>query len=389
MGSMNQRKFLEQYVYALEHDFTSSSAESAVWAPNHPKYWVGVDEDIHVFHVATQERLQVLRRHTGVIGTVQFAPCDVENKHMVILWELDGHGELVSMKEREGKSVIADTTEAKEDRLCLEGHLTSFGNSAFSPDSKTIIYLSHNETTQSGPCEAASLPRINIWNMESRCLRHQLLGHEDTIMWAAVSPDNLKVASISWDGTARIWDASSGVCLHVLGFGGQLWCGAFSPDAKYLAISQGNPKTYVHVYETGTGHPVSRFEGFRRAAHYLAWSPDGTIIACGADRGELCIWDPYTGKERMRWRLAFENPLMSRFTMVRKVQFVDGGRKLIFQINEGTVELYDFESNLKKQFTRRAEDKVDTFPRSEMVCSGDSRLLVVPDVDEVLRLWDL
>ncbi|KAJ5431248.1 hypothetical protein N7445_008980 [Penicillium cf. griseofulvum] len=70
---------------------------------------VGIDEDIHVFYVATQERLQVLRRHTGVIGTVQFAPCainkpqrqsdtrymlvsegDIENKHMVILWELDG-----------------------------------------------------------------------------------------------------------------------------------------------------------------------------------------------------------------------------------------------------------------------------------------------------------
>ncbi|CAG8948519.1 unnamed protein product [Penicillium salamii] len=91
----------------------------------------------------------------------------------------------------------------------------------------------------------------------------------------------------------------------------------------------------------------------------------------------------------MRWRLVFDNPLMSRLAIVRKVQFVDGGRKLIFQINEGTVELYDFESNTKKQFTRRVEDHIDKFPRSEMVCSGDSRLLVVPDADGVLRLWDL
>jgi WD40 repeat protein len=432
---MNERKFLEQYVYALERDFTSASGESAVWAPNHPKYWgqematislnknastptfshddkllaVGIDEDIHVFHVATQERLQVLRRHTGVIGTVEFAPCtidnlqrqsdtrymlvsegDVEQTHMVILWELDDHGKLVSMKKREGKSIIADATEAKEDRLCLQGHLASYGSSAFSPDSKTIIYMSHNETTQSRPREAVSLPRINLWNVESRRLQHQLLGHEDTIMWAAVSPDNLQVASISWDGTARIWDPNSGVCLHVLGpLGGQLWCGAFSSDAKYLAISQGNPKSYVHVYTTGTGQPVSRFDGFHRAAHSLAWSPDGTMIACGADRGELCIWDPYTGKERLRWRLAFGNPLMSRFAMVLKVQFVDGGRKLIFQINEGTVELYDFESNVKKQFTRRADDQVDRFPRSKMLCSNDSSLLVVPDVDRVLRLWNL
>ena len=101
---MNQRKFLEKYVYALGYDFTSSSGESAVWAPNHPKYWgqemakiqlhgkastptfspddklvaVGVEEDIHVFHMATQERLKVLRRHTGVIETVQFAPCVID-----------------------------------------------------------------------------------------------------------------------------------------------------------------------------------------------------------------------------------------------------------------------------------------------------------------------
>ncbi|CAG8125566.1 unnamed protein product [Penicillium salamii] len=433
MGSMNQKKFLEQFVYALEHDFTSPSGEPATWAPDHPKHWgqemakialeestrtpafshdnkllaVGIDGDVHIFHVATQERLQVLRKHTDVIEKVEFAPCAVDHlqrqsetryillsegligeKHMIILWELDVHGKLV--EKREGKSAVANPPEAEEDRHCLEGHLAPFGNAAFSPDSRTILYVTNNETTQSEPREAASLPCINVWSIESHHLRHQLLGHEDTIMWAAVSPDNLQIASASWDGTARIWDLNSGICLNVLGpLGGQLWSGAFSPNSKYLAVSQGNPKTYIHINETATGNPVSCFEGFHRAAYSLTWSPDGTMIACGADRGEICIWDPHTGDERMRWRLAFDNPLMSRLAIVRKVQFVDGGRNLIFQINEGTVEVYDFESNTKKQFTRRVEDKIDKFPRSEMVCSGDSRLLVVPDADGVLRLWDL
>jgi hypothetical protein len=36
---MNERKFLEQYAYALEYDFTSSSEEPAAWAPKHPRYW--------------------------------------------------------------------------------------------------------------------------------------------------------------------------------------------------------------------------------------------------------------------------------------------------------------------------------------------------------------
>lgn len=431
---MNQKKFLEQWVYALEHDLISATGEPAVWAPGYPKHWgqemaniqvsvtstptfshddqlvaVAIDEEIHVFRVSTQERLQALKGFTGPIKTVEFSPCaiekpqhqndtlyllvsegDVEENHMVILWELDVHGNLVSIGKRQGKSVTTNTPEEEEDNICLEGHLASFGSSAFSPDGKTVIYLRNNETTQEEPREAASLPCINVQDIKSRSLQHQLRGHEDTIMWAAVSPDNLKVASISWDGTARIWDLSSGVCLRVLGpLGGQLWSGAFSPDAKYLAISQGSPKTCVHVYECCTGSPVSRFEGFHRAANSLSWSPDGTMIACGADRGELCVWDPYTGEERMRWRLAFDNPLMSRLAIVRRVQFVDGGRKLIFQINEGTVELYDFERNLKKQFTRRAEDNVDGFSRSEMACSHDSKLLVVPDADGILRLWEL
>jgi WD40 repeat protein len=113
------------------------------------------------------------------------------------------------------------------------------------------------------------------------------------------------------------------------------------------------------------------------------------MIACGAGDGMLCIWDPYTGEERMQWRLAFEDGLMRHFASTRRVQFVDGGRKLMFQINEGTVEVYDFETNLKQQFTRRPEDKIEKCPVSNMVCSADSRLLVVPDVDGFLRFWDL
>lgn len=80
---------------------------------------------------------------------------------------------------------------------------------------------------------------------------------------------------------------------------------------------------------------------------------------------------------------------MNRFATVRKVQFLDGGRMLVFRTSEGTVEIYDFESNLKQQFTRREEDKIDKFPVSGVVVSNDSRFLVVPDADGILRLWDL
>ncbi|KAJ5084121.1 hypothetical protein NUU61_008700 [Penicillium alfredii] len=474
MRSMNQKKFLEQYVYALENDFTSPNGEPAAWAPDHPKYWgqerakigldgnritpalspdnrflaVGAEQEIHVIDVTTQERLEVLRGHSGELEKVQFAPelvdhgdnqngtryllvseCDAE---IVILWELNERGNLVLSKEDKEKAVDADTlaTETlqplvsklvtdhgwntddkaidalnnevrsalrsaitlheQERRLCFRGQLASFGSAAFSPDGKTLLYLSQNESTQGGSRDATSLPCVNVWDVEKRYLRHQLLGHADAIMWTAMSPDSRLVASIAWDGTARIWDTTSGECLRVVGpLGGQLWSGAFSPDAKWLAISQGSPKTHIHVYDISTGEPVSRFDGSRRWARSLAWSPDGTMLACGTDDSTLFIWDPITGQERMRWRLAFEDWMMRSFASIGGVRFLDGGRKLIFQIREGTVEIYDFETNLKQQLTRGAEDQIDQCPNSEVVCSADSRLIVVPDGDGVLRVWDL
>ncbi|KAB8217260.1 hypothetical protein BDV33DRAFT_177447 [Aspergillus novoparasiticus] len=411
--SMNGRKFVQNFTYGLERDFVSPAGEPAAWAPGHPKRWgqerakirlggiastptlspddrlvaVVVDGEIRVFDVATQAPLEVLTDEKRV-ETVQFAPGVVDSrdgKHaryllasqggidetpQVILWELDEQGKLVT------------TTEP---RLSFEGELGSF-----SPDGKTLVFFSQNETTQEESREAAALPCINLWNIETQSFRHHLLGHTDQIMWAAMSPDNKLVASASWDGTARVWDAWSGSCLHVLGpLGGQLWSGAFSPDQKLLAFSQGDPRTYIHVYNIATGQPVSRFDRLHMATRSLSWRLDGTMLACGADDGTVCIWDPYTGEERMRWFLAFDDFLMRRFANTRAVQFVDGGRKLVFQIREGTVEVYDFESNLKQQFTRGVEDKIDTCPVSEMVCSWDSKFVVVPDMDGFLRIWDL
>ncbi|PWY81303.1 WD40 repeat-like protein [Aspergillus eucalypticola CBS 122712] len=486
MRCMNQSTFFENYVYALEHDFCSPTGEPAAWAPGYPKHWgqetariqlegkanalalspddkiiaVGIDTEIHVFNAETQERVDVLRGHTGALEQVEFAPKiintvgsegtryvlvstgeDIEEsagegyRHegsdfaVIVLWELDERG---GLRQKEDRPVDVDTLTSRtlqplisdlvsnyswkrdekameaieqamkkalrnavslheqESKLRLQGELASFGRSTFSPDGKTMIYLSQNETTQHELRDPALLPCVNLWDMQSRSLRHRLLGHTDSIMWAGMSPDNTLVASIAWDGTARVWNANSGDCVHVFGFGDcQLWSGAFSPDSKYLAVSQGSPRTHIHVYDFQTGQSVSRFDGFRHWARTLAWSPDGTVIAAGGDSGTVRLWDPLTGEEQMQWRLAFEDPVMRSFAGIQSVQFVDGGRKLVFRTGEGTVETYDFQSNLKQQFTRGAGYKIDTSPEGRMAVSSDAQLLVVPDADGVLRLWNL
>lgn len=179
----------------------------------------------------------------------------LDENQIGIVWE-------IQKKERnltESPSVIHNKI------LQFEGKLPKYGP-AFSPDEKSLIYLSQNQTIQNDDSddddyadkEPSSLLTVNIWNVESKSLHRQLYGHTDSIKRVGVSPGNLQIASISWDGTARVWDIESGLCLHTFGpYHGQLWSGAFSPNGEYLAFNQGNPKCYVHIYEISIENCVS------------------------------------------------------------------------------------------------------------------------------------
>ncbi|OOG00866.1 hypothetical protein ASPCADRAFT_625 [Aspergillus carbonarius ITEM 5010] len=256
--------------------------------------------------------------------------------------------------------------------LHMRGELTTFGSPIFSSDGQTMIYLSQNKMNDQSPRKGTLSPCVNLWNVRSRSLRYQLHGHTDTIEWAGMSPDSELAASVARDGTARVWNAESGQCLHIMKpQGGRISWGAFSPNSKYLAFHQENLERLV-------------WQRLRqREAEQESTLSSESLRTGGCSKG----WKSSKTKNKPL------NPdtyihiyeLVLSGDPITRVQFVDNGRMLMVQVQRGTVVVYNLQLKLKKMVRVFL---CNPSPIMSMVVSDDSRLLVISH-NEDLELWDL
>ena len=121
-------------------------------------------------------------------------------------------------------------------------------------------------------------------------------GHFDKVNSIALSADNRYVYTGSHDGTVKVWDTATGVCLRTLDVGLRL-AGvrvriALNADGRRLVTASGNKTARLWNLDTGTciqefRHPVG--------VHSVAFSADGHYLATGSDDGNAMLWDISTG----------------------------------------------------------------------------------------------
>ena len=140
-----------------------------------------------------------------------------------------------------------------------------------------------------------------LWDLKSGKMKALLKGHVGPIHGLAMSPDDRYLASISADGTARVWElATLQTKLVVEHPQSSFRCAVFSPNGKRLAIGCANkdPKIKelsgqaIQLWDILAGKLVVSLNGHKDDITCLAYSPDGKTLASASMDRDIKTWDP-------------------------------------------------------------------------------------------------
>jgi WD40 repeat protein len=243
---------------------------------------------------------------------------------------------------------------------------------------------------------------LALWSVATGEKLAELKGHTAEVRALAFSPDGTAVATISWDGSARVWDLDTGRERLTLRAGGKRPnLAVFYPDAKTLitgapikrwrledgmeldtpAFKTGfplirfrpggqalvgllGPRT-VDLCDLDTGHEERAFAGFPPPlwTGVVSVSPDGQTVAIGlrdGSHGTIDLWDVATGQKWTSHKLRAE-PITAGNTA--NLFSPDGRYLVVGQLSHPPL------ARLANQFSRRWRNWVEMQFRSEMHCA--------------------
>src|SRR5262245_2822913 len=127
--------------------------------------------------------------------------------------------------------------------------------------------------------------------------------HGGPVLALAFAPDGKTLASVSSDGSLRLWETASGRELRrFLGHKGEVRCVAFAPDGKSL-LSGGADGT-ARLWDVKTGKGRATLLSVEEWVNAVAFTPKGRFLAAGTDEGTVHLWDATTLRKTVNFRAA-------------------------------------------------------------------------------------
>jgi WD40 repeat protein len=215
-----------------------------------------------------------------------------------------------------------------------------------------------------GPGSASTLHKI----LESDSLDAIFIGHEGPVQSAAYSMDERRILTASDDGTARLWDATTGELLSVLRHEEQIYFAEFSADKKLILTKL---KSKVGIWDAATGKLLRVLAGDDSWLETAGFSPEGHHVLTASYPDTVRIWDADTGNELNSWRSNND----------RSATFSPTGDRILTQSEGDRAQLWDRDGKLLR--TIFAESRL-----TSIQMSGDGKRVLTGAEEGQVQVWN-
>jgi WD40 repeat protein len=158
----------------------------------------------------------------------------------------------------------------------------------------------------------------------------------------AFSPDGTQLTQVSYDGTVKQWDLTTGNCLQTFtGHTDRVLRVAWSTDGRLLASGGRDFIVLWGAFTRVRLHELRAPDAVDPAFQGIAWSPDGSLLAVGSYLHGVQVWEMAT---RIRRWIA-----QTQATRIRRVAWSPDGSLLVGGGYDGSVYVWDASDGLQQQ----------------------------------------
>lgn len=188
------------------------------------------------------------------------------------------NGELMATAGQDGEIMLWDMTQSTPTQVAtLIGHSHLINSLAFSEDGQRLLSAGADRTAI-------------VWDVVQETALMILEGHTAAVTDVAFGA-NGKVATVSLDGTGRIWDISTGTHINLVGHEGRVNAVTFSPDG--LSVATAGADGTIRLWDSTSGQLVTIYSGHTGSVTDLLFTADGLrLISSSVDR-TVRVWDRY------------------------------------------------------------------------------------------------